>query len=139
MFYFRLNYLLNGKKLSAVDFKITNLICHVISCLLLWLMLKNVLGRLRVHNCKRCVDIGWCATLLFSVHPVHVEAVCGAVGRADLLAAVTCFLALLSYNKASYKSQKQYLYLMVTIIMATMSMLFKENGITILVRAYFVP
>ncbi|XP_073944579.1 protein O-mannosyl-transferase F38B6.6-like [Choristoneura fumiferana] len=129
---FRLNYLLSGKSLSAVDFKVTNLICHIISCLLLWLMLENVLGRLRVQKCKRCIDVGWWATLLFCVHPVHVEAVCGAVGRADLLAAVTCFLAFLSYNIASFKTHKQYLYLLTSIIMAAMSMLFKENGITIL-------
>ncbi|XP_063392761.1 protein O-mannosyl-transferase TMTC4 [Cydia fagiglandana] len=129
---FRLNYLFGQHKLSAVEFKATNLVCHVISCLLLWLTLRSILGRLKKHKCKKCIDIGWLTTLVFAVHPVHVEAVSGAVGRADVLAAVAFFLAFLFYNQAIYKTTLHYFYLTATILMATMSMLFKENGITVL-------
>ncbi len=39
------------------------------------------------------------AALLFAVHPVHAEAVVGVVGRAEILAAMFTFLALLFYLK----------------------------------------
>ncbi|XP_048005683.1 protein O-mannosyl-transferase TMTC4-like [Leguminivora glycinivorella] len=129
---FRLNYLLSGNKLSAVEFKATNLVCHIISCLLLWCTLRSILGRLKKHKCKKCIDIGWLTTVVFAVHPVHVEAVSGAVGRADLLAATAFFLAFLCYNQAMTKTGLHYFYLTATVIFAAMSMLFKENGITVL-------
>lgn len=37
------------------------------------------------------------AALLFALHPVHVEAVTGVVGRAELLSAVFVFASLLTY------------------------------------------
>ena len=38
------------------------------------------------------------AGLLFAVHPVHVEAVTGVVGRADELGALFCLLAFIAYH-----------------------------------------
>lgn len=73
--------------------------------------------------------------MLFSVHPVHVEAVSGIVGRADILACNTFLLAFIFYNKSmkTCKSNSTYLYLGMAILLAGISMLFKENGLTVLV------
>lgn len=76
--------------------------------------------------------------MLFSVHPIHVEAVSGIVGRADILACTTFFSAFVFYNKStkSCDSMITYLYLGMAILLAGISMLFKENGVTVLVSNY---
>lgn len=79
------------------------------------------------------MEIPLMASILFSVHPVHVEAVCGIVGRADLLAAITFLLSFLTYGKGIKCNKIPYVYLLLSIILAGTSMLFKENGITVLV------
>lgn len=150
---FRINYWLNNKTLSAFQFKATNLICHVICCILVWKVFQSIL-----YNCNKAIvtdgeatinkklfnkaddtkrkwwmDQAYLSTLLFAVHPVHVEAVSGVVGRADLLAAVTFFLAFLFYKKSMTSHTYKYIYLFFTVILSGISMLCKENGITVLV------
>jgi len=59
-----------------------NVVLHSLSALLLFLLVSEMGGA------------GWtalAAALLFAVHPIHTEAVCGVVGRAELL---STFLAL---------------------------------------------
>ncbi|XP_075990788.1 transmembrane O-mannosyltransferase targeting cadherins 4 [Anticarsia gemmatalis] len=143
---FRLNYILNQHKLSSLQFKITNLLCHVICCVLLWKVYENIVHKRKLSsqesnikrktqndkNKKWWMDTPYLATLLFAVHPVHTEAVCGIVGRADLLASMTFFLAVLCYSKAMNSKQWKYVYLVCTVIISAISMLFKENGITAL-------
>lgn len=75
------------------------------------------------------------AALLFSVHPIHIESVSGIVGRADVLAAILFFLAFLMYHKAIISSTKlsHMIYLISTVLLSGVSMLCKENGITVLV------
>lgn len=76
-------------------------------------------------------------TLLFAVHPVHVESVSGIVGRADVLSAVTFFIAFLLYYKAAHSGLLgSCVYYFATILFAAASMLFKENGVTVLVSIY---
>ena len=41
----------------------------------------------------------WMTGILFALHPVHVEAVAGIVGRADILAGIFFLLALLFHQK----------------------------------------
>lgn len=78
---------------------------------------------------KWWMDTAFLSTVLFAVHPVHVEAVSGVVGRADLLAAITFFLAINNYHKSLTNER----YLFATVIFAGISMLCKENGVTVLV------
>nr|XP_026484946.1 transmembrane and TPR repeat-containing protein 4-like isoform X1 [Vanessa tameamea] len=130
---YRLNYLLN-KELSPLQFKATNLFCHVACCILIWMSYDCIWKRVKMRNVdKNCsVDVPFLAAILFSVLPVHVEAVCGAVGRADLLSAITFFVSFLIYDKAVQTKSMLNIYLFTSIILAGVSMLFKENGITVL-------
>lgn len=154
MQYFRLNYLLNKGNLSALQFKITNLICHIICCILLCNVYEHIvhgkskpiqdIGPTKKSNVpqpsktkKWWMDVPYLSTLLFAVHPVHVEAVCGIVGRADLLAAMTFFLAFLCYSKSMTNQKWSYIYVLCTVILSAISMLCKENGVTVLVCTCF--
>ncbi|XP_026727390.1 transmembrane and TPR repeat-containing protein 4-like [Trichoplusia ni] len=148
---FRINYWLNNKTLSAFQFKATNLICHVICCILVWkvyqsILYKNnganitygdktkqkLLNNIDENKRKWWMDQAYLSSLLFAVHPVHVEAVSGVVGRADLLAAITFFLAFLFYKKSMTSHTYKYIYLFFTVLLSGISMLCKENGITVL-------
>ena len=76
------------------------------------------------------------AALLFAVHPVHTEAVAGAVGRAELLSSIFFLLALLSYHKRSKGSAAEqsgsYLHLLLPGLAAGLAMLSKEQGVTVI-------
>ncbi|KAG8312001.1 hypothetical protein J6590_031464 [Homalodisca vitripennis] len=71
------------------------------------------------------------AGLLFAAHPVHTEAVAGVVGRADVLACLLFLLSFLIYHDDGWhlKSNKR---LLCSCLLAAMSMLAKETGLTVL-------
>lgn len=71
--------------------------------------------------------------MLFAVHPIHTEAICGIVGRADILSAIAFFLSFILYNKSTDDVKYMYVYLFSSISSAGVAMFFKENGITVLV------
>lgn len=141
------------KNVSAFDYKVTNLgLCHTLCCLLVWLVYDTILnGENQTasqdtgtntnkkssnqddRSTKWWMDTAFLSTLLFAVHPVHVEAVSGIVGRADILAAITFFLAFLSYNKSLTSQRCSNVFLLLTVVLAGISMLCKENGVTVLV------
>lgn len=131
--------MLNDKQLSAVHFKFTNLLGHIVCCLVVYKSFIVILNDLGFgKSITLCVDIAYIAAILFAVHPVHVEAISGIVGRADILACITFFLTFNLYSKSmkNGKSVITYLYLSTAILLAGISMLFKENGVTVLVSIY---
>lgn len=70
--------------------KITNLILHcLLTCLIIPLS-NTIFGR------KSVTAI---ATILFSIHPIHTEAVSSIVGRADILAALFFVITIFLYMK----------------------------------------
>ena len=68
-------------------------------------------------------------SLLFSVHPVHVEAVAGLVSRADIMAALAMILCLVAYVRAK-QSGSPVLYV-VSLMLALFASLSKETGATV--------
>ena len=71
--------------------------------------------------------LAFLASLLFMVHPVHVEAVASISGRADLLAAFFILLTIILYFKqASCQSRKTYLLTLLTFVCALLS---KESAL----------
>ena len=116
---FKLNFMISGY--HAYSYHLTNLLLHgVVTALFIKLNFK-LFGSL---------ILSILAGLLFAVHPVHVEAVVGLVGRAELLSASFFLLSILSYN--DYRKNSCQTYLFGTIALATSAMLCKESGITAL-------
>ncbi|XP_044311179.1 protein O-mannosyl-transferase TMTC2 isoform X1 [Varanus komodoensis] len=75
------------------------------------------------------------AGLLFASHPIHTEAVAGIVGRADIGACLFFLLSLLCYTKhccARNYSEGTWGWILGTGLCATCSMLWKEQGVTVL-------
>jgi tetratricopeptide (TPR) repeat protein len=68
---------------------ITNILLHVTTAMLLFLLLKNILSQ----------DIAFLSALFFAIHPVQTEAVTYISGRADPLSSLFIFLAILLFEK----------------------------------------
>lgn len=78
------------------------------------------------------------ASLLFAVHPAHVEAVAGIVGRAELLCAICFVLAIQISYWMWQRTGKVAPYILgyVTLFaLAMVALMCKETGITILVNS----
>ncbi|XP_036373358.1 protein O-mannosyl-transferase TMTC2 [Megalops cyprinoides] len=75
------------------------------------------------------------AGVLFASHPVHTEAVAGVVGRADVGAALFFLLSLLCYARHCQlrpSSARCWAWLLGSLALAACSMLWKEQGVTVL-------
>jgi len=119
VFSFRINYLLDD--FNPFGYHLLNVLLHLLVIYLYHLTCKNYV------NAK----ISFVASLLFAIHPIHTEAVTGAVGRAELLSSIFFLLALLSYSKACTLQNHKW-FILLTAIMASCAMLSKEIGITVL-------
>ena len=88
-------------------------------------------------NGRPCASSGLLAGMLFAVHPVHVEAVTGVVGRAELLCALFCFLATAAYRACVAASLDGRLLAQLVLGIAFVvcfgaAVLSKETGVTLL-------
>uniref|UniRef100_A0A182RH05 dolichyl-phosphate-mannose--protein mannosyltransferase n=1 Tax=Anopheles funestus TaxID=62324 RepID=A0A182RH05_ANOFN len=114
--------------LNAGHMKKVNLVLHTIVCLLVLRLYQTVWrdsGPFRTSF--------W-AAFVFTVHPIHTEAVVGIVGRADLLAAIGYITILLLYQRWLVSERRYGLLVFLALFLLTVtSMLFKETGMTALV------
>lgn len=76
--------------------KTVNLLIHIINCCLLLHFLKRIVSDTKAQ---------FLAILMFTVHPIHVEAVCGIVSRSDLLACLVFLLSGIIYFKVFHKGE----------------------------------
>ncbi|XP_017892077.1 transmembrane and TPR repeat-containing protein 4-like [Ceratina calcarata] len=121
---FRLHYWIRGS-LVAQDFHIVNIILHTIICILMLPVLNILLGFERKN-------IAFYTVALFSVHPVHTEAVSGIVGRAELLCALFMWISIMLYYYSIYARRliNRWLSMCGCVIFIAIAMLSKEIGIT---------
>ncbi|ELU01234.1 hypothetical protein CAPTEDRAFT_123644 [Capitella teleta] len=127
---FRLNaFLASG--LNPRSFHVTNIILHgIVSAL--FLPIFSILFSSATHNSRAA----FLAALLFAVCPVHTESVAGVVGRADLMCSLCFLLSFYFYSVACSQGVSMYsrfsLHLLPSMMFAICSVLFKEQGITVL-------
>ncbi|KAG7455882.1 hypothetical protein MATL_G00245810 [Megalops atlanticus] len=121
---FRLNHALGG--LEPWGYHLVNVTLHAAVTGLFARLSRLLLG-------------GGCWTLmagvLFASHPVHTEAVAGVVGRADVGAALFFLLSLLCYARHCRlrpSSARCWAWLLGSLALAACSMLWKEQGVTVL-------
>ena len=118
---FRLNYLVH--ELAPLGYHLVNLCLHTAVSLLYHSLCCSLLSK----------PAAALAALLFAVHPVHTEAVTGVVGRAELLASLFFLYALLRYQRLSADRRSVgWKGLMLVAALVSMSMLCKEQGITVI-------
>ena len=125
-------------ELDPYGFHLTNIIIHIISCLLLFKILTTLFSRYKYRNL-----ISMFSTLIFAVHPIHTEAVSWVSGRTDSLVTLfffASFLFYIEYTKEpdSVKSGKEkqstsnrnYFYLILSVFFYATGLLTKEMIVT---------
>ncbi|GAB6018796.1 transmembrane and tetratricopeptide repeat containing 1 [Chamberlinius hualienensis] len=118
--------------LEPIGFHLINVILHTVVVLLFTCV------------CRRCFlwpnHVTLTASVLMATHPIHTEAVAGIVGRADVLACALSILSFLFYIR-SLEDEKlrmttlappKSMYFYISFAMASLAMLAKEHGVTIL-------
>ncbi|XP_076355014.1 protein O-mannosyl-transferase Tmtc3-like [Tachypleus tridentatus] len=126
VFTFRLNYAVHG--LQPFGYHVINVLLHALVCVLYYRLCLLFLPRF----------VSSVAAILFSVHPIHTEAVAGVVGRAELLSAVF-FLSALSHY---VRHRQRHAYVgwrccAETAALAVCGTLCKEQCLTVLVVCSF--
>jgi len=92
---------------------LTNVVIHTASSVLLLLLLLRMTGALWPS---------FFVAALFALHPLHVESVAWVAERKDVLSALFCFLALLSYVEfTSRRKPAMYLLALVFFVLGLMS------------------
>lgn len=122
---FKLNYILGGY--TPWGYHLINNLMHCLATGLVVKLARNFLSSMW----------GILATgALFAAHPVHTEAVAGIVGRADLAACILYLLAYLTYIRhivwRERNDSRQWLALILTVVLSLCALLFKETAITAL-------
>lgn len=114
---FRMNYYFGG--LNPIGYHFINVCFHLAVVLLFYETLNLMFVK----------DISFSAAILFSVHPIHCEAVTGVVGRAECLSGIFFLLAIYFYLSERWNFYMKYLAVFFLSFASTFS---KEQGISVL-------
>jgi len=119
-------------KLSAQGYHLHNLILHLVNAVLVYFVTW--------HLFKKNNLIAFIVSILFAVHPMHVESVAWISERKDLLYTMYFLLAMLAYIFYNQTRKNKYLYY--TLVCFTLSLLAKAQAVTLpvvlLLIDYFV-
>lgn len=113
---------------SALPFHLTNVVLNAVAAVLVFALGLRILR----HGAAAFVAAAW-----FAVHPVHVEAAAGIVGRSELLAAVAylaavcCYLAESDHVITAPGGMRRALAAAGTLILAAIAFGAKEHALTL--------
>jgi tetratricopeptide (TPR) repeat protein len=93
---FALNHAAGGR--APWGYHLVNVLLHALAALALWALARRLAAAIAPARAEAAALV---AGALFSVHPVHVEAVAGLVGRAELLSTLGVLGALLALSTTS--------------------------------------
>lgn len=120
--------------LNPAGFHLTNILLHVLNCLLIYFILsKDFKGW----------TVPFVAAFFFAIHPVHTESVSWVAGRTDVVAATFFLLSFLFYQKSIRNREKaNILSYFFSIILFAVAMISKEMVIilplVLILYRYFI-
>jgi len=114
--------------ISPFGFHLSNIVFHSVSTVLFYLLALLVLGEFRVG---RKEEIAFLSSLLFALHPMHVESVSWVSGRTDVLCGLFFFPAFIFY----VLSYRKLWFLFLSAIFFFFSLLSKEVAIAFPIAA----
>ena len=118
---YRLNFLIAN--LNPGTYHLINIILYGVVCLFVYLLIAKI-----IEDSK----IAFFATILFIIHPLHVEVVANVSGRAELLASWFSILSLFFYAKnIKTKNSSYFLNICLTFVFFLLAIFSKESAITV--------
>ena len=119
-------------ELNPIGYHLANTLLHILSAIILYLLLTNVLNQIRGDNSRDTNGtIALFAALLFAIHPVNVEAVAWIASRKYVLLAFFYFLSFYLYAKSSAKEQHGSLPYLLSILTCILALLSSPFAITL--------
>lgn len=130
MLSYAISYAFHGAR--PFGYHLINIISHGLVCAAAWALAR------RLFNSAALATL---AAGLFAIHPIHVEAVAGAVGRAEMQASLGFLTALLLALRSSEASDlaRQWTLAAAAGLCAGLAVASKENAITILPMMAALP
>ena len=119
---YTIDYALWG--LTPKGFHLTNILIHLVACLLLFAVLKELFSKY-----KYGIFASLISTLIFAAHPVHTEAVSWISGRTDSLVTLFFFASFLFYIK--YSGENKNSFLLYSLLFYILGLLTKEMIVTL--------
>ncbi|XP_047126673.1 protein O-mannosyl-transferase TMTC1 isoform X1 [Hydra vulgaris] len=119
---FRLNYMIHN--LQPFGYHLVNVVLHMV--------VVNVFFYALYKYIFRGVRSSLFAALIFTTHPVHVEAVTGVVGRADVLSCLfflLCFIFFIRYSEErKFKNRCSSIFFCLALLFGTICLFVKEHS-----------
>ena len=113
-------------KLKPIGYHITNYIFHSLNAILVFLLFSTIFKKATSLEDDRYCFPAIAASLIFLVHPVHIEAVSGIVGRAEIFSAFFLMASLLLYIKGE-RIRNYY----ISLCLFMLALLSKETAIVL--------
>lgn len=114
-----LNYWFYGR--TSISYHLVNILLHGLASMISYTLACHVIKE---------KNFAFFASLLFSVHSIHTEAVANTVGRAEILSSIFYIAAILVYRTSIYSQTHSYTLTLLSVLLSALSMLSKEQGIT---------
>ncbi len=108
-------------ELRPEGYHVTNLLLHMAACVTLYFLV------LAIFNMQQ---VAFLSALIFSLHPLHIEAVSWIASRADLLGLILLNLSLLSYIHYR-KSPEKKAFLVFSLALSLLAYLGKETMVSL--------
>jgi protein O-mannosyl-transferase len=115
---YRLDYMLWG--MNAVGFRITNLILHILCCLIIYKLINFFADK----------EIAFWMAILFCVHPVNTESVSFIASRNNII--VTLFIVCSFFFYVIGWERKSYLAYVVSVVLFAGAVFAKEFGLMVI-------
>ncbi len=124
------NFALSGK--NPISYHLINAVLHGLVCSAAWMLVWALFG---------CAGLATGVAALFAVHPIHVEAVAGVVGRAELTTSLGLLLALVFgiYSFRAESTGRQWSWAFAASLAAALAIGSKENGLTVVPALVLIP
>lgn len=119
---FRISHLVYG--INASGFHFDNVLLHALVVYFYSKFCFRLTETYLVRDPKQAWHVAVAASVIYSVHPVHVEPVCSIVGRSDVLCGLFFIVGLFCYTTSTIKTEAMGF---LAGVLSTMS---KEIGVT---------
>lgn len=133
MFSFAIDYAF--WELNPFGYHLTNNLLHSINTFLVFILVIRLAVYSDSNNNvgKKSVITALITSLLFGIHPLHVESVAWISERKDVLSAFFCLLTLLSYlrYKISNTIRKKVMYYALCLILFTLALMSKPMSVSL--------
>ncbi len=118
-------------KLNPIGYRITNILFYILTCIMVFLTLKNLSSQLRERASPDShLRVAMFGSLIFAAHPVHVEAVTWLSARKEVLQGFFFFLAFYLYLKGSEETaKKKLIYFLFTLFSILIAILSKPSAV----------